>query len=112
MTARSLSTSARGDDLGGARAPAVDEHDTGSLGNSATAGHLVHRLLLVEAGDRADDDPSSMKTEARAHGLGEQAARVVAEVDDDALRALLDERLRSRRLDALRARSGKERSLT
>jgi hypothetical protein len=75
------------DDLGGRRAAAVDEDDHREVGIRPGLVREVLLLLVLETAVRVDDEARVEEHVRHLHGLREEAAGVVPEVEDDALDA-------------------------
>ena len=86
-TARSWSCKRAGHDLGGRGRGAVDQHHHGEAepGPAAVRHLAVHLLARLAHG--AHDEPVGDEAIGDFHALVEQAARVAAQVEDDALDA-------------------------
>src|SRR5829696_3351705 len=76
-----------GDDLGGTRAAAVDEHDDGKTGFRARAS-VDERLRAVRAGERDHRPPLLQEQRRDVDGLSEEPARISAQVDGEPARTL------------------------
>src|SRR5215208_3651196 len=76
-----------GDDLGGTRAAAVDEHDDGKTGFRARAS-VDERLRAVRAGERDHRPPLLQEQRRHVDGLSEEPARISAQVDGEPARTL------------------------
>ena len=93
-----------GDDLGRARAAAVDEHDERNLGLGRDSRHAIFVLFLVEAVGPADD--AVLDVDRRhVHRLREEPPWIVPEIDDRPGYALVDQ-LEHGLLDALGGAGG------
>src|SRR5207237_6400588 len=74
-----------GDDLGGARAPAVHEHDHRKVAPRARLVREVLLLLILEAAVRVDDQPGVEEQIGDLHRLRQKTTGIVPEVEDEAL---------------------------
>src|ERR1051326_1445163 len=75
------------DDLRGARAAAVHEHDHREVGPRPRLVREVLLLLVLEATVGVDDQARVEEQVRDLHRLGEETARIVAQVEDETLEA-------------------------